>query len=124
MREPRKFYRDNQNHPIPTPNPPPLLSSINNYQSVNKSLLSYMCKANEGNQGKLIIDTLRLRTGAPTENFMTEESLARVRRRLRRKFGVKIHSINYVWNLEDVKLSWLILEKCVIFSHFIIHKRS
>ena len=23
MREPRKFYRDNQNHPTPTPNPPP-----------------------------------------------------------------------------------------------------
>ena len=53
-----------------------------------------------------------------------EESLARVRRRLRGKFGVKIHSIQYVWSLEDVKLSWLILGKCVILSHFIIHQGS
>ena len=31
--------------------------------------------------------------GASIENVITEESLARVRRRLRKKFGVKIHSI-------------------------------
>ena len=62
--------------------------------------------------------------GASIENVITEESLARVRRRLRKKFGVKIHSIQYVWSLEDVKLSWLILGKCVILSHFITHQGS
>ena len=51
-----------------------------------------------------------------------EENLARVRRRLRGKFGVK--TLQYVWNLEDVKLALLILENCVILSHFIIHQRS
>ena len=56
------------------------------------------------------------------EYVITEESLARVRRRLRGKFGVK--TLQYVWNFEDVKLSLLILENCVILSHFIIHQRS
>ena len=69
-----------------------------------------------------ILGTLRLRMGASIEYVITEKSLARVRRRLRRKFGVK--PLQYVLNLEDVKLALLILENCVILSHFIIHQRS
>ena len=69
-----------------------------------------------------ILGTLRLRMGASIEYVITEKSLARVRRRLRGKFGVK--TLQYIWNLEDVKLSLLILENYVILSHFIIHQRS
>ena len=68
------------------------------------------------------IRDLKIEDGASIEYVITEKSLARVRRRLRRKFGVK--PLQYVWNLEDVKLALLILENCVILSHFIIHQRS
>ena len=68
------------------------------------------------------IRDLKIEDEVSIEYVITEENLARVRRRLRGKFGIK--TLQYVWNLEDVKLSLLILENCVIFSHFIIHQRS
>ena len=68
------------------------------------------------------IRDLKIEDEVSIEYVITQENLARVRRRLHGKFGVK--TLQYVWNLEDVKLSLLILENCVIFSHFIIHQRS
>ena len=68
------------------------------------------------------IRDLKIEDEVSIEYVITEESLAPVRRRLRGKFGVK--TLQYVWKFEDVKLSLLILENCVILSHFIIHQRS
>ena len=76
----------------------------------------------ENSLDNMHIRDLKIEDEVSIEYVITEENLARVRRRLRGKFGVK--TLQYVWNLEDVKLSLLILENCVIFSHFIIHQRS
>ena len=49
-----------------------------------------------------ILGTLRLRMGASIENVITEESLARVRRRLRGKFGVNTHSNTFgIWKTSN-----------------------
>ena len=42
------------------------------------------------------VGTLRLRTGASIENVIAEKSLDRIWCRLCRKFGIKIHLIQYV----------------------------
>ena len=76
----------------------------------------------ENSLDNMHIRDLKIEDEVSIEYVITEENLARVRRRLRGKFGIK--TLQYVWNLEDVKLSLLILENCVIFSHFIIHQRS
>ena len=76
----------------------------------------------ENSLDNMHIRDLKIEDEVSIEYVITEESLARVRRRLRGKFGVK--TLQYVWNLEDVKLALLILENCVILSHFIIHQRS
>ena len=76
----------------------------------------------ENSLDNMHIRDLKIEDEVSIEYVITEESLARVRRRLRGKFGVK--TLQYVWNFEDVKLSLLILENCVILSHFIIHQRS
>ena len=76
----------------------------------------------ENSLDNMHIRDLKIEDEVSIEYVITEENLARVRRHLRGKFGVK--TLQYVWNLEDVKLSLLILENCVIFSHFIIHQRS
>ena len=76
----------------------------------------------ENSLDNMHIRDLKIEDEVSIEYVITEENLARVRRRLRGKFGVK--TLQNVWNLEDVKLSLLILENFVIFSHFIIHQRS
>ena len=76
----------------------------------------------ENSLDNMHIRDLKIEDEVSIEYVITEESLARVRRRLRGKFGVK--TLQYVWNFEDVKLSLLILENCVILSHYIIHQRS
>ena len=76
----------------------------------------------ENSLDNMHIRDLKIEDEVSIEYVITEENLARVRRRLRGKFGIK--TLQYVWNLEDVKLSLLILENCVILSHFIIHQRS
>ena len=57
----------------------------------------------ENSLDNMHIRDLKIEDEVSIEYVITEESLARVRRRLRGKFGVK--TLQYVWNFEDVMTS-------------------